>query len=294
MKKYIIAVLAALLCRYGCASSTAYSASSAAEETECSHVWSAATCVALSCCEKCGETRGELAAHSFAGGTCTEAEKCSVCGAEGKRKDHDFQGGDCRTPEICTDCGAEGERKPHDFQGGTCVDPEKCTVCGAEGERKDHEFSEATCMDMGICAVCGETIPALGHDMRDATCTEAAVCVRCGYTEGNALGHTGPGTCTRCGEYVEPKFEIITEPGTIQRGSTATVTICAEPNTEYHITVYVKSGQSEANGLEAKTSDGAGYVSWSWKVGSRATGGTYRIVISGCGETKTLEYTILE
>ena len=48
MKKYIIAVLAALLCLSGCASSTAYSASSAAEETECSHVWSAATCVALS------------------------------------------------------------------------------------------------------------------------------------------------------------------------------------------------------------------------------------------------------
>lgn len=237
--------------------------------TECLHEWVDATCIELSHCTKCGETRGTLKEHDFQGGSCTEPAVCAICGGLRSAAGHDFQGGDCLTPAVCI-------------------------VCGAEGELGEHNFSQPTCTDAGICSICGAEKEPLGHKMKEATCTMPSTCERCGYTEGEALGHTGPGTCERCGGFTAPKFEVITEPGSIYRGNTATVTICGEPNTTYQITVYVKSGASEADGLESKTSDAAGYVSWSWKVGSRSSGGTYRIVISGCGESRTLEYTILE
>ena len=65
-------------------------------------------------------------------------------------------------------------------------------------------------------------------------------------------------------------------------------------NTEYTITVYYKSGPSSASGLDPKTSDANGYVSWSWKVGGRTAPGTYRIVVEGGGEKVSVNFTVVE
>lgn len=89
-------------------------------------------------------------------------------------------------------------------------------------------------------------------------------------------------------------LQILSWTETIGRNETGTVKIKGKAKTEYKITVYYKSGPSSAEGLEAKTSDADGYVSWSWKVGGRTTPGTYKIVIEGGGEKVTVEFTVIE
>ena len=87
-------------------------------------------------------------------------------------------------------------------------------------------------------------------------------------------------------------FTILEFPYTIGRNQTATVTIQAAPNTEYSIKVYYSSGPSKAAGLENKTSDGTGLVSWSWKIGGKTAPGTYRIEISGGGQSQEYSFTV--
>jgi|GEM_PF-162333 len=80
------------------------------------------------------------------------------------------------------------------------------------------------------------------------------------------------------------KISLTGAPGTVQNGSTATLSITGKPNTEYSISVYYSSGASKADGLEAKTSESNGKVSWTWKIGANTKAGTHRIVIDGGGE----------
>lgn len=95
---------------------------------------------------------------------------------------------------------------------------------------------------------------------------------------------------------VETNTEIkfLSYPETISRNEIGTVEIQGKPNTEYKITVYYKSGASTADGLEAKISDDDGYVSWTWKVGGRTSAGTFKIVVSGGGDSKTVNFTVVE
>jgi hypothetical protein len=53
-------------------------------------------------------------------------------------------------------------------------------------------------------------------------------------------------------------------------------------NTSCSIEVDYKSGPSTAAGLSAKMSDGAGNVSWTWKVGGNTTVGSWPIIVN-CG-----------
>ena len=78
-----------------------------------------------------------------------------------------------------------------------------------------------------------------------------------------------------------------------RRNEYATVSIVGKPNTKYTITVYYKSGASTAEGLEPKTSDANGNVSWTWKIGGRTSPGTYRLVIAGDGESIERQFTVI-
>lgn len=84
-------------------------------------------------------------------------------------------------------------------------------------------------------------------------------------------------------EEVEISLISITSP--ISAGSTASITVQGEPDTDYSITVMYSSGPSSADGLETKTSDSDGMVSWSWKIGTRTKEGTCRISVSGGGKS---------
>jgi hypothetical protein len=72
--------------------------------------------------------------------------------------------------------------------------------------------------------------------------------------------------------------ESLTSP--INAGSTARLVIRTSPGAACSITVYYKSGPSEAQGLGPQTADSNGNCSWSWKVGSSTTPGTWRIVVT--------------
>lgn len=108
---------------------------------------------------------------------------------------------------------------------------------------------------------------------------------------------TQPPESQPAGETQAPSQEgiqVLAWPETVGQNETATVTIQGLPDTLYSITVHYKSGPSSAEGLEDKTSDGSGQVSWSWKVGGRTSPGTFHITVSGGGETLTLPFTITE
>ena len=190
-------------------------------------------------CSVCGETlvaqdKVDALGHTAgAEATCTEAQTCTVCGAEIKKALGHTEVVDAAKAPTCTETGlTEGKhcsvcntvlvkQDVVDALGhtagaeATCTTAQTCTVCNAELVKAlgHNPGAEATCTTAQTCTVCGaELAPALNHDMiRDneipATCTEpghqaGAHCSRCDYTEGGgeipALGHN-PGaeaTCT--------------------------------------------------------------------------------------------------
>jgi hypothetical protein len=81
---------------------------------------------------------------------------------------------------------------------------------------------------------------------------------------------------------------FINAPLTGGRGSNATLQVKTAPNTSCSIEVDYKSGPSTAAGLVVKTSDGAGNVSWTWKVGANTTPGAWPITVTcGAGSAQT-------
>jgi len=82
------------------------------------------------------------------------------------------------------------------------------------------------------------------------------------------------------------------------QGSYATATAHTSPGANCTIAVYYNSGKSTAAGLGGKTADAAGNVSWSWKVGTRTTPGTYRIVVTatlgGATRSETVYFQVLD
>ena len=200
----------------------------------CIHRWTAATCVKLSTCEKCGKTRGELAAHTFKDATCTQPKICMVCGTEeGEPKGHDWQEASCTAPEYCPVCGEKrGEALGHQWEEATCTEPRTCKVCGdTEGKPRGHDWKEATCQEPKTCKVCGVTEgKPSGHQWKEATCTDPKICKVCGIKEGKALGHdwkeatcTDPETCKRCGEVKGSPKGHTWEPATLTKPKTCKV-----------------------------------------------------------------------
>jgi competence protein ComEC len=84
-------------------------------------------------------------------------------------------------------------------------------------------------------------------------------------------------------------LEIVSVTSPVNAGGNATLTAKTAPGADCTITVYYKSGPSSASGLEPQTADADGMVSWTWKVGSRTTHGTWRIVVTATVDSQ--EYT---
>ena len=101
--------------------------------------------------------------------------------------------------------------------------------------------------------------------------------------------------CDR-GHYITPSvfggLEIVSVTSPVSKGSYAAVAARISPSASCSITVYYKSGPSKAIGLEPKTADASGMVSWTWKVGIRTTSGTWRIVVNCNGVTKETMHTV--
>jgi hypothetical protein len=78
----------------------------------------------------------------------------------------------------------------------------------------------------------------------------------------------------------------------IGKNKKATIKVKGQPNTKYSIHVYYSTKESSASGLEDKTSDEEGYVSWTWKIGGNTKPGKYNISINGNEETLKVEFTV--
>jgi hypothetical protein len=72
----------------------------------------------------------------------------------------------------------------------------------------------------------------------------------------------------------------------IYAGDYATLTVSVTPSASCSITVNYKSGPSHARGLTPKRAS-RGRVSWTWKVGTNTTPGTWGIDVS-CGAAGSL------
>ena len=80
---------------------------------------------------------------------------------------------------------------------------------------------------------------------------------------------------------------------TVSPGGKASLTIRGKPGVTYTIRVRYPSGVSTAKGLEPKTADEAGLVTWEWRVGTRTKAGRHGIEVSGGGETLTLSFSTI-
>lgn len=231
---------------------------------------------------------------------------------------------------ICDRCGAistvtdTGTKLDHNWNDWTVVrEPttsaeglksRNCQRCNATDNQAIEKLPEvhvhdyrketvaATCTESGYAIFtcsCGdsyreETSQAKGHSWGvwnvtvEPTVTKEGlkcrICEVCGAEETEAV-EVLP---------VENGFVFVSWSETIGRNEDAHVTIKGQPGVEYEITVYYKSGPSTAKGLESKVADENGYVTWTWHVGGRTSLGTFEILVTGGGETRTIYFTIEE
>lgn len=78
----------------------------------------------------------------------------------------------------------------------------------------------------------------------------------------------------------------------VKAGSDAFVTVQGAPNTDYSIHVFYDSGESKASGLEKKTSDDNGFVTWEWKVGTSTEPGAYTITVEGNRTSESVSFNV--
>ena len=85
----------------------------------------------------------------------------------------------------------------------------------------------------------------------------------------------------------EANVTLVRVTSPISAGSYATLTVKVSKPARCSITVYYKSGPSEAHGLYPKRTNAQKRVSWTWKVGTRTTPGRWPIRVS-CGAAGSL------
>jgi hypothetical protein len=79
---------------------------------------------------------------------------------------------------------------------------------------------------------------------------------------------------------------LLNAPLTVARSHFATLQARTAPNAQCSVEVDYASGPSTAAGLADKTSNSAGAVSWTWKVGANTTRGAWPITVT-CGSATT-------
>lgn len=97
--------------------------------------------------------------------------------------------------------------------------------------------------------------------------------------------------------FEEEKVDIVLSDITeeVIKGDIGRISIVGKKNHEYSISVMYSSGKSNADGLENKTSDENGNVSWEWKVSKNVKPGTYKIIISDSKDNeKTFTFKVIE
>jgi hypothetical protein len=129
-----------------------------------------------------------------------------------------------------------------------------------------------------VCVACGDTTPS---DTTQATASASA---------STAATPSPPATASPVA--AQTVITFVNAPLTVGRGSNATLQVKTAPNLSCSIEVDYKSGPSTAVGLTVKTSDGAGNVSWTWKVGANTTPGAWPITVTCGGGSEQTHITV--
>jgi beta-lactamase superfamily II metal-dependent hydrolase len=84
-------------------------------------------------------------------------------------------------------------------------------------------------------------------------------------------------------------IDVVSLSSPINAGANVSLTINTLSGAACTITVYYKSGPSQAAGLGPQTAGSDGNVTWTWKVGTRTTPGTWSIVVTASldGQSKS-------
>lgn len=189
---------------------------------------------------------------------------------------------------ICGDCGfaelisVEKLPKPHTHTYSKEKMAATCTAQGytlyscpcGDSYREEGAAATGHCWDHWLVTL-RPTDTAVGQKER--------VCTVCNVIESDILDFVS-GDCG---------FVIVDYPETVFRNTDATVRILGQPGITYDIDVYYKSGESSAKGLEDQIADENGYVTWTWKIGGRTVAGTFQIVVTGNGESQSVEFTVV-
>ena len=88
------------------------------------------------------------------------------------------------------------------------------------------------------------------------------------------------------------KIDVISLTSPIFAGSIANLTIQTLPGATCSITVYYKSGASQAAGLGSQIANASGNVSWSWKVGAQTSPGIWKITVNSSLHDKSATLSI--
>lgn len=85
-------------------------------------------------------------------------------------------------------------------------------------------------------------------------------------------------------EEISEGVGVLTKTTPVRAGNSATITIIGEPEKKYNIYYYEDgSTPSTASGLEEKTANGAGFVSWTFKTSPDCPAGAKKIIIKEVG-----------
>lgn len=82
-------------------------------------------------------------------------------------------------------------------------------------------------------------------------------------------------------------LQVVAVNSPVPAGHSASLTVETDPGAVCSIKVRYKAGPSKANGLEPKTADHVGRITWTWTVGSATNAGRWPIEIS-CGDRNLL------
>lgn len=141
-----------------------------------------------------------------------------------------------------------------------------------------------------------QEVPTTAWTMAPTTAPATIPTTQPPTTEPTTFPTTAPTTEPTTVPTTEPVYEGLTVTDwsqSVKPGDTGYAEIQGKPGVRYSITVYYKSGASKAKGLDPQTADDTGTAAWHWKVGSKTSPGTFRITITGGGETQTVSFNVL-
>lgn len=148
------------------------------------------------------------------------------------------------------------------------VSPEYAIIMVGEGNSYNHPYQSIIDRYLGVGA------KVLRTDLDgNIVCDSDGVDVSC-------KGDKESSNTSSSNSITTSNINLLSLTTPVSRGSNATVSIKGLPNTTYDIDVIYSSGASKASGLEDKTSDSEGNVSWTFKVSSNVKTGTYDVKIT--------------